>query len=234
MIFTNILKKGFGFLGYEIDIVAKSQAGNSEDFSRLKKSFSKHDVLKLHFGCGPRVLKGWINIDLMFEPYEKYLKYYTDEFYPESIRGSKEDFFSIDITKTGLPLSDNSVDVVFHEDFLEHLTQKEQIIFLAETFRVLKKGGIHRVNTPRLDTSMRKNSNFSKGFAGVYKDEWNNHRHLDVLTPKILEEYAVMVGYSKVVFNSKNGSTSPLLPKEYRPSGDRSQENGNIFADLVK
>jgi hypothetical protein len=49
----------------------------------------------LHFGCGPRILKEWINIDLSFEPYEKYLKDYTDEHYSKAVRGDKNDFFAI-------------------------------------------------------------------------------------------------------------------------------------------
>ena len=36
--------------------------------------------LKLHIGCGPRILKGWVNIDLAFEPYENYMQYYTMNF----------------------------------------------------------------------------------------------------------------------------------------------------------
>jgi len=69
-------------------------------------------------------------------------------------------FLQIDITKTCLPLADNSVDVIFHEDFLEHLSQRDQILFLAETLRVLKPSGIHHVNTPNLLSSMKANSTF--------------------------------------------------------------------------
>ena len=42
--------------------------GKSDDFIRLRNDFRKYEVPKLHFGCGPRVLKGWINIDLVYEP----------------------------------------------------------------------------------------------------------------------------------------------------------------------
>ena len=207
--------------------------GHGKDIQRLHKLETK-GILKLHFGCGPRVLKGWINIDLSYEPFQNYMQYYTDKYYPESIRGNKSDFFAIDITKTALPLADNSVDVIFHEDFLEHLSQRDQILFLAETLRVLKTSGIHHVNTPNLLSSMKDHSTFSRGFIGVYLDEWKKHNHLNIMTPKMLEEMALMVGYSRVFFTERNKSLSNLIPLEYRPDPRDRPEGGNIFADLIK
>lgn len=235
-----IVKSIFRKLGYEIHSKRDENCNNAllvargDDFERLKESCMYYSVIKVHFGCGPRVLKGWINIDLAYEPWHDYLKYYTEKYYPENIRGDQKDFFALDITKKGLPLPDNSVDVIFHEDFLEHLNQRDQFLFLAETFRVLKTGGIHRVNTPNIISSMAKASTFSKGFAGVDTDEWNKWNHLNVLSPKVLEEMADLVGYSKVVFSNRNQSLSRLLPLEYRPDPNDRCENENIFADLIK
>lgn len=206
----------------------------NQDLGRLKKYAVKAKEIKLHFGCGPRVLKGWVNIDLRFEPYKKYLKYYTDVFYPPLLRGDESDFYAIDIIKELLPLPDHSVDVIFHEDFLEHLDQRSQVIFLAETLRVLKHDGIHRVNTPDLKASMREHSDFSRGGAGVYVEEWDRHEHKNVLTENTLEEMALMVGYREVRFTARDGSASPSLPREYRPDPNDRPEYGNIFADLVK
>ncbi len=139
----------------------------------------------------------------------------------------------MDVTKEPLPFANNSIDVIFHEDFIEHIEERDQVSFLAETLRVLKPGGVHRVNTPNLVSSMRDHADFSKGFKGVYFGEWDNHFHKNVLTPKNLEELALMVGYSKVLFNGRDKSVSGLVPKEYRPSADRPVD-GNIFADLIK
>lgn len=205
------------------------------DLDRLKKYGNRHKTnLKLHIGSGPRVLKGWINIDLAFEPYEQYLQYYKDEFYGPEIRGKRSEFFAIDITQQPLPLADKSVAVVFHEDFLEHLDQKEQILFLAETYRLLKKGGVHRINTPDLSSSMKLNSNFKKGFRGVYQYEWDHHVHKNVLTKNMLKELAEIVGYSKVIVQKRNKSQANDIPKEYRPDPNDRPESGNIFIDLIK
>ncbi len=213
--------------------IKKNNNFRKKEYARLAKSYIKNNRIKVHYGCGPRVLKGWINIDLHFVPAEPHLKSYTNEYYPEAIRGDKNDFFAIDITKTGLPFPDNSVDVIFHEDFIEHLEQKEQILFLAETFRVLKPNSIHRINTPNLLASMERYSDFKKGVLGVYAGEWNNHGHRNLFTPNSLDEIAQMIGYNKVLFNSRNKSTSKEIPKEYRPDPIRT-EKGNIFADLIK
>jgi len=206
-----------------------------KEISRLFDKYKNKEKLKIHFGCGSRILKNWINIDLNYIPHE-YIKGYTEKFYSEEIRGNKKDFYKIDFTKAGIPLPDNSVDVIFHEDFIEHLNQRDQIRFLAETFRVLKNGGIHRINTPNLIESMKRHSDFSKGIKGVFIKEWKKHGHLNILTQKTLEEMAKMIGYSSVIFNDKDKSISNLIPSEYRPapnSKNRSQD-GNIFADLIK
>lgn len=201
---------------------------------RLKSATAGKKQIKLHIGCGPRVVKGWINIDLAFEPYEEYLKYYTDKFYAPDIRGTKKDFFAINVAAQPLPLSDNSVDVVFHEDFIEHLDQKEQILFLAESLRVLKKGGVHRVNTPDLGNSMTLHSSFKKGFGGVYQEEWDRHVHKNILTFNNLKELASIVGYETVIKQKRNQSKAIDLPLEYRPDPNDRPEEGNIFADLIK
>jgi len=218
----------------EASEITVEETNNATLVQRITNTLEQSYIVKVHVGCGPRVLKGWINIDLSYVPYHDYMQYYTDKFYPESIRGDQSDFYAIDVTKNPLPFPDNSVDVIFHEDFLEHLSQRDQVLLLAETLRILKKGGVHRVNTPDLLASMRDHSDFSRGPIGVYAEEWNKHEHLNVLTPNLLEELALMVGYSKVVFTGRDQSTSKLIPLEYRPDPNDRPEDGNIFADLIK
>lgn len=230
------VKQVLRHLGYELARVSpNSRHPNSADsVVRLSETLKEYRSLKLHFGCGPRILKGWINIDLSYEPYQNYLQYYTDRYYPPELRGDSSDLYAIDVAKCRLPIPDGTVDVIFHEDFLEHLSQRDQILFLAETLRVLKTNAVHRINTPNLLSSMRDHSDFSKGFTGVYTDEWNKHGHLNVLTPAALKELALMVGYSEVSFNQRNKSATDLIPLEYRPDPSDRPEDGNIFADLIK
>ena len=181
------------FLEYPFKNRNKAEANKN-----LQKLIKDKSIIKLHMGCGARTLAGWINIDTQYHPYENYLKFFGEKFYPKEIRGTKSDFYPMDVTKEKMPFGDNSVDVIFHEDFIEHIKQRDQVSFLAETLRVLKIGGVHRINTPNLLSSMRDNSDFSKGFLGVYFGEWDDHLHKNVLTPNSLQELALMIGYSKI------------------------------------
>jgi predicted SAM-dependent methyltransferase len=210
----------------------------SDESNRLREVSGSYVQKKLHIGCGPRVISGWINIDLKYQLYssqhEKYLlKTFPAQFRLEP-RGTRSDFFEMNILDIGIPLAENSVDLIFHEDFIEHLDQKEQIIFLSECLRVLKPGCVHRINTPDLLQCMRKKSNFIGGMRGVNTDEWSRHGHKNIFSRTTLEEVAKLVGYSEVKFNGRNQSSSELVPKEFRPMpGDRPEE-GNLFADLRK
>ena len=188
-------------------------------------------MIKLQIGCGARILKGWYNID---KGYDTDTHWFSAGIYPEAIRGTRDNLLLFDVTTGPLPYEDNSIDIIFHEDFIEHLAQRDQIMFLSDTLRVLKPGGCHRVNTPNL-LQMQRRSDFSKGFHGVCTDpEWDKWEHKNVLTQATLEEMALMVGYSKVYFNSRDRSiVAEHLPLEYRPGADR-QDDENIFADLVK
>lgn len=185
--------------------------------------------VRLHFGCGPRILKDWINIDITFQ---KYKDSEIRDLSSNQVNGTGKNLFIIDITKICLPLPDDSVDCIFHEDFIEHLCQRDQVIFLAETYRVRKPGCVHRINTPDLNMSMLC-SDFKKGRAGVNIGEWNNHGHINVLTKKYLEEIAKKIGYRDIIFGRKNESISNLVPEEMRPGSER-PEDGNLFCDLVK
>lgn len=220
--------------GFKIPEVYESATfDDRRERDRLAALAAPGRPLRLHIGCGPRVLAGWVNIDLAYQPFANYMEAYGEDRDGPELRGTREDFFSIDVTR-GLPLPDDSAEVVFHEDFIEHLSQRDAVGFLAETRRVLIDGAVHRVNSPNLASSMRDHSDFTRGLAGTYTEEWDRWHHLNVFTPSYLEEVACMVGYGRVEFNERDGSLSPLVVAELRPtSGDR-PEDGNLFADLVK
>ena len=171
--------------------------------------------VKLHLGCGDRILAGWVNIDIAVPPILKD---------PSSVGGL---FRQADATQ--LPYPDTSVDVIYSEDLIEHLDQQEQFWFLAECYRVLRFGSCCRITCPELSYSLR-SSDFLRGREGV-EDAWH-WGHKLVPTRAYLEEVAEMVGFV-VHFNRYNDSSCPLAPKDIRPNPPRPR-SGNIFADLVK
>jgi SAM-dependent methyltransferase len=176
--------------------------------------------VKLYIGCGRVPRPGFLNLDItVYAP--EFSVYHSDEYF----------IFPFADRPWGLP--DNSVDYIFQEDFIEHVSQLQQIQVLAEALRVLKPGQYHRVNTPNLLRAMKLHSDFSKGFVGVYTGElqWG---HISLFTPGSLKEIAEMVGYREVVFTTKNHGVSAFAEQDFRPQADRDEIFGNIYADLVK
>ncbi len=86
-------------------------------------------MLKLNIGCANWVEEGWIGIDRNAPTNPNILK--------------------LDV-RDRLPYKENSVDLIFCEDFIEHLTRTEGLAFLKECFRVLKPTSTLRVSTPDL------------------------------------------------------------------------------------
>lgn len=242
------IKNALQKFGYEIQKLPPLKTTSDKTTSEIgaKPTSSIVEVLekikigpyaKLHFGCGPRILRGWINIDFRYyeSSLEEALIYYKEKYYPPEIRGDNTDFYAMDVTTSPWPFEDNSIDVIFHEDFIEHLNQRDQFCFLAESYRVLKPGAIHRISTPDLAYWLRQNTDFSQGMKAVPVDwVWDQWHHFNVLSPAVLEDMAKIIGYSKVIFTARDKSSSPLIPLEYRPAPENVPDEANLFADLVK
>ena len=176
--------------------------------------------VKVYCGAGEIPRRGFLNLDVVVLA-------------PEFRANNFDEYFIFPFADRGWGLPSDSVDYIFHEDFIEHVSQQQQIQFLAETLRVLKPGSWHRVNTPNLIASMKKNSDFTRGSDGVYRGElqWG---HVAMFSPQSLKEMAELVGYREVVFTTKHHGVSPYATLDARPAGDRDDVLGNIYADLLK
>lgn len=85
--------------------------------------------VKLHFGCGSRVLPDWVNLDA----------------YPC-------DGITMELDLQGpLPLADGSVRSIFTEHVLEHIDRSRLHAILSEFHRVLAPGGVARILVPDLE-----------------------------------------------------------------------------------
>jgi predicted SAM-dependent methyltransferase len=190
---------------------------------RVRALAESGQPVKIQVGFGWSPAPGFVNLDV--DPHLE----------EDDERFDDLDIFFFPYADMRWPIPDGCVDFIFHEDFIEHIAQKQQVRFLAEALRVLKDGCWHRVSTPCLTASMTRHSRFAEGMDGVYSGEWDNWQHINLFTRHALEEMAKMVGYRDVVFTQKNQSVSPhRLPQELRPSEDRDPIFGNIFADLLK
>lgn len=180
--------------------------------------------VKIYPGCGDTIAHGFLNLDIVAHP----------RLTPDDPRWEVCDMFLFPFADIAWPIPANSCDFIFHEDMFEHIGQRQQIAFLAETRRVLKPGGWHRINTPCLAESMRRHSRFEEGFNGVHFREWDEHAHVSLVTRGTISEMAKMVGYREVFFNLRNQSVSPHRYVDCRPGSDRDEILGNVFADLLK
>lgn len=83
------------------------------------------NMVRLHLGCGSNLLEGYINID----------KYYDPSVF------QKRHFVFRQTDALYLNFGSNSVDEVYHQHFIEHLSFLEEKQAFNEWYRVLKKGG---------------------------------------------------------------------------------------------
>lgn len=86
--------------------------------------------MKLHVGSGTVVLKDWINMDLKEHSNNSCVKH--------------------DV-RTRFPYEENTVNFIFSEHFIEHLTFDEGIFYLKEAYRILKPKGVIRTSTFDID-----------------------------------------------------------------------------------
>jgi predicted SAM-dependent methyltransferase len=99
---------------------------------RAKKIFNNQKgPIKLNVGCGTDYKDGWINID----------------------NNSDNNIEKLDLNwdlRNPLPFSDDSVDFIFNEHLIEHLTVNEAQVVIKDLVRILKPGGVLRIAMPDL------------------------------------------------------------------------------------
>lgn len=122
----------------------------------LKRRISKIRVLKLHIGCGTIYKKHWINIDDNVD----------------------NNIAKLDLKwnlLNRLPFNSQSVDFIYNEHFIEHLSYQEGLTFLKNMYELLKIGGVIRIACPDLDKiiSGYSNNTWRKNeWVTKYKMEW--------------------------------------------------------------
>lgn len=98
------------------------------DRSIIESYFAKQEVRKLHLGCGKHSMKGWLNSDF---------------------RAISNNVLQLDVTKR-FPFKNDTLDYIYSEHMIEHITYSDAMLMLSECFRVLKPNGKIRISTPDL------------------------------------------------------------------------------------
>lgn len=107
--------------------------------------------IKLNLGCGAVRPKGWVNTDSSLNATIQKVPFIGKKVSQlfSQVKYSDSNVVFMNLNKTW-NYSDNSVDVVYASHLFEHLTRKAASIFLKESFRTLKPGGVIRLVVPDL------------------------------------------------------------------------------------
>lgn len=105
--------------------------------------------LNLNLGCGQHTMHGWHNIDLV--DYPMIIKHDLSQGLPNNYQ-------------------EYSVDFIYTEHFIEHITRDQAILLLKDCYRVLRVGGAIRISTPNLGSLIEDyRNNFIKRFEGAWE-----------------------------------------------------------------
>lgn len=134
----------------------------------------------LNLGCGKKYHRQWVNIDMT---------------------AYSEDVIAYNLLK-GIPFPDNTFDVVYHSQVLEHIPREQAPAFLKECHRVLNVGGTLRVVVPDLEN-----------IVDEYK-KWLN-QNLEDPTPmsEANYEWVMLELLDQLVRNHSGGLTADYLKR---------------------
>ena len=158
------------------------------------------ETLKVHVGAGKNYAEGWINTD---------------------IGDHKKDIYW-DIREAS-PFDNDSVDFIFCEHVIEHLTFAEGVALLKEFFRIMKKGAIARVSTLDLDAILNEDmdAGFIERFARhsssnfkyrsqVFNRIFYGYGHRCIFDDRLLKKCAYVGGFKFKNMTRLSGNDSQL------------------------
>lgn len=107
---------------------------------------------KINHGCGSVRPKGWINTDNSLNAQVQKIPVLGRWIEKNVIKSAHYDNPDVHYTNLNKKwnFKDNSVDVVYASHLFEHLSHKAARLFLSESYRCLKPGGVVRIVVPDL------------------------------------------------------------------------------------
>lgn len=143
--------KGFLWQMYSVFLLRHTKLNTLH----LRGYIKKHNIDKLHLGCGTVLIKGWLNIG--FERREEYGKITQRE-------GAL--YLNYNLLKKW-PFEDNSVSYIAASHFIEHFDLNGGIDFVKKAYRALRDGGVIRLSCPDLEV-------YAKNYVAGNRDFFEN------------------------------------------------------------
>lgn len=112
---------------------ARIVRASAKDFGALKGRKN----LRVHVGAGDDIKLGWVNIDLNL----RIPPHIDPAAHPDTV------FINHDLRR-GLPLDDESCDLIYSSHFFEHLEYAQGVRLMRDCFRALRPGGTFRISLP--------------------------------------------------------------------------------------
>jgi predicted SAM-dependent methyltransferase len=124
--------------------------------------FGKKRTKQYHLGCASLMPIDWLNIDLRDG-------LSIGEFH--SLPGHLAPgayFLNWDLTN-GIPANQDTLELVYHSHFLEHLSFPDGLRLLDQIYLALEKGGRHRIVVPDLEKYCNAYISYHNNFLDLYK-----------------------------------------------------------------
>jgi len=203
------------FCGY--DLIKHEDNTQNQVLDTSKVTFVNKKALrskKINYGCGPKLMKNWLNVDLCINDKRGFLTANVD------LRGKH-------------PFLDNQFQYGFAEDFIEHLSQSDQILFLQEVFRTFKRGGVLRLSFPGLEGILKEH--YKQGYYDdilwARQQAYLQWRHINYPNRKEIVLICKQIGFKSVRFVKYGKSTF----KELKDLETRYlQKSVNTYVEIIK
>ncbi|HPF12448.1 MAG TPA: methyltransferase domain-containing protein [Flavobacteriaceae bacterium] len=141
-------------------------------------------MILLNLGCGSTYHKDWKNIDFI----------------------SNSEYVQRHNLLKGIPLEENSVDILYHSHVLEHFSKEDGKKFIQECYRVLKRDGIIRIAVPDFEKIARE---YIKNLESAETGDLSGIANYEWITLELFDQ---------MVRNKSGGLISSYLSSSFLPN----------------
>lgn len=170
-------------------------------------------IMKLHLGCGNKILKGFINVDVR----------------------EMEGVDLIDDVSKLKSITNNSVDLIYACHVLEHFGRHEYMSVLKRWYEVLNDGGILRISVPNFSeivNQYNKNKDLPKLIGLLYGGQtYEQNYHYYAWDFESIEKDLISIGFKSVDYydwESTEHSKVDDFSQSYLPHMDK--KNGVLMS----